>query len=125
MSVFYAEIRHKLITFKSPEFNQVVEVHDGIKGCADFICKMISDSDFKFLGYVDLSVKVYFLIGCVTPSGKFVEFPMSYDVLSFLCRCDDDLKKLKLKRALDNNDIAKFSIEFSKFADEQFGDMCH
>lgn len=125
MSVFYAEIRHKLITFKSAEFNQVVEVDNGIKCCADFVCKMICDSDFKFLGYVDLSIKVYFLIGCVTPTGKFVEFPMSYEVLNFLCHCDDELKKLKLKRALDNNDIGLFGIEFSKFADEQFGDMAN
>lgn len=125
MSVFYAEIRHKVVSFKSLEFNQVVEVDSGIKGCADFICKMISDSDFQFLGYVDLSVKKYFLIGCVSPTGKFVEFPMSYEVLTSLCKCNDDLKKLKLKRALQNNDIGLFSIEFSKFADEQFENTYH
>ncbi|QUG90800.1 hypothetical protein GR140_19230 [Pseudomonas putida] len=123
MSVFYAQIRHKIITFTSPEYNHVVEANGEIKGCSDFICRMVSDSDFKFLGYVDLSVKVYFLIGCVSASGRFVEFPMSLDVLSFMRKSNNELGKLKLKQALDKNDIALFGSEFSKLADEQFNSM--
>ncbi|WP_350613206.1 hypothetical protein [Pseudomonas sp. HY7a-MNA-CIBAN-0227] len=125
MSVFYAQLKHKIISFNSAEFNKVVEVNEEIKGCADFVNNMVADSGFKLLGYVELSIKVYFLIGSFGKSGKFVEFPMSIEVLSLLSKSNDNFRKLKLRKALCNNDIGKFGIEYSKFADEQFDMLGH
>lgn len=123
MSVFYAQIKHKLIEFHSKEFKSVIQLDSSIKECADFIHNLVADSQFVFLGYVDLSVKIYFLIGSVGRGGEFKEFPMSTDTIKLLKECKDELLIHRLKKALCKGDLGKFIIEYSKFADSALDEM--
>lgn len=123
MSVFYAQIKHKLIEYRSNEFNRVIKADNSINECSIFIESLVSNSQFIFLGYVDLSVKIYFLIGSVGRGGEFKEFPMSTDTIKLLKECKDELLIHRLKKALCKGDLGKFIIEYSKFADSALDEM--
>ncbi|AFO48734.1 MULTISPECIES: hypothetical protein [Pseudomonas] len=116
MSMFYAEIKHKLIEAKSPDYLNIITNDEYLSSCASAALKMVKDTGFKMVGYADLNEKKYFIISKISHAGDMLEIPISTTVLEFYKNAHDaDIPKHRMKKALKREDCSKFMIEMERF----------
>lgn len=124
MSMFYAQIKHKLVEANTPDYQMIMTNDDFLSSCAAAARSMVKDTGFKMVGFADLSAKKYFLISKIGRSGDVIEIPISTDFLDIIHKATGaDIPKQRIKKALKREDLGKFSIEIAKFADSQMAKL--
>lgn len=116
MSTFYAELKHKLVEAKSPDYQMIMQNDEFLSSCAAAAWSMVKDTGFNMVGFVDLPAKKYFLISKLSNSGKMLEMPISTDILDVFKKANDaDIPKHRMKKALKREDCDKFMLEMERF----------
>jgi hypothetical protein len=124
MSMFYAQIKHKLVEAKSPKYLAMLEADDFLSSCALAALALIKDTGFKIIGLADLRSKRYFLVSKLGRDGDLLEIPISAEFLEIYSQAHDaDIPKHRMKKALKREDLNKFTLELVKFADMQFAEL--
>ncbi len=124
MSMFYAQIKHKLVEAKSPEYTSMLEADEFLSSCASTALSLVKETGFKMIGFADLSAKKYFLISKLGRSGDMLEIPISTEILDIFRQATGaDIPKQRMKKALKREDLNKFSLELVKFADSQMAEL--
>lgn len=124
MSMFYAQIKHKLVEAKSPEYTNMLEADEFLSSCASAAMSIVKDTGFKMVGFADLRAKRYFLISKLSRGGDVIEIPISTEMLDIYQQAvDADIPKQRMKKALKREDFNKFLLELSKFADAEMAEL--
>lgn len=122
--MFYAQIKHKLIKTESTQYQELMEKDSVISRLAGVAKFLINETGFKILGFVDLDAKKYFLLGKTSKFGDLIEIPISTDMLNFFKDAKGaDIPIHRIKKALKREDLNKFTMEMSKFADSQMQNL--
>ncbi|HIE1926026.1 TPA: hypothetical protein ACXKAZ_001847 [Pseudomonas aeruginosa] len=122
--MFYAQIKHKLIKTESTQYQELMEKDSVISRLAGVAKFLINETGFKILGFVDLDAKKYFLLGKTDKFGDLIEIPISTDMLNFFKDAKGaDIPIHRIKKALKREDLNKFTMEMSKFADSQMQNL--
>lgn len=117
---FYAQIKHKLIKAESSQYQELIEKDAAIARLAGVAKALVKDTGFKVIGFVDLDAKKYFLLGKTGKFGDLIECPISTAMLTIFKDAEGaDIPIQRIKKALKREDLAKFTMEMSKFADSQ------
>lgn len=118
--MFYAQIKHKLIKTESTQYQELMEKDSVISRLAGVAKALVKDTGFKVIGFVDLDAKKYFLLGKTGKFGDLIECPISTAMLTIFKDAEGaDIPIQRIKKALKREDLAKFTMEMSKFADSQ------
>lgn len=124
MSMFYAQIKHKLIEAKSADYQMIMQNDEFLSSCSAAALSIVKDTGFKVMGFADLSAKKYFIISKLGRLGDLIEVPISTDFLDIYRRATDaDIQKQRMKKALKREDLNKFTLELVKFADSQMEEL--
>lgn len=124
MSMFYAQIKHKLIEAKSADYQMIMQNDEFLSSCSTAALSIVKDTGFKVMGFADLSAKKYFIITKLGRFGDLIEIPISTDFLDIYRRATNaDVQKQRMKKALKREDLNKFTLELVKFADSQFAEL--
>ena len=118
MSMVYTEMKHKLVEAESQNYQIIIQNDDFLSSCASALTAIVNDTGFRMVGYVAFQAKRYFLISKLSRQGQMLEMPISTEFLEIYQKTDDaDIPKHRIKKALKREDVDKFMIEISRFAD--------
>lgn len=116
MSMYYPEMKHKLIEAKSPDYHMIMQNDEYLSSCASVVKAIVKDTGFNMVGYIDIQAKKYFLISKLSSQGQVLEMPISTVFLEIYNHTvDADIPKYRIKKALKREDVDKFMIEISGF----------
>lgn len=116
MSPMPAHIRNRLVGLDSTAFSSVCRNYK-VQACTSYLHRLLHDSRFDVLGFADVGVSSYYLIGGKDAAGNFEEYLLSSDLLFFMSKAKDSACFIKMKLALDENSMNGFIKEYLIFAE--------